>query len=118
MKLRQFEFARRDYEGLSSDVADKVRQRRADYAEGLRNLRNTYRRDQGVISQMFRDPSNTNIITRGGIRRGGIKSNYKVNTSRNLGLNHHNGEILKQQINIAKDAGDLIRKEAVEERMN
>lgn len=77
--LRNKEFARRDYEGLNEVEKKILKNKRSDYAKGLRKA---YRSSMNGINQL--DPYSEGMRSTLKIKGGGIESNVTQTTNRGL----------------------------------
>lgn len=114
--LRNKEFARRDYEGLNEVEKKILKNKRSDYAKGLRKA---YRSSMNGINQL--DPYSDGMRSTLNIKGGGVESNVTQTTNRGL---FDRGRITELHKNGVRDtlinktlpeAKQLLRKNSIRE---
>jgi uncharacterized protein YnzC (UPF0291/DUF896 family) len=107
----QKEFARRDYEGLTQAEADALRKNRSGYA---RALKQNYRQTMSDIDRVH-NPGTYELTSNGMYRGGGVKSTYKVTSTKGSDLNpsqfkrFHKNSTINQLLKNSGEAKAIMR---------
>ena len=110
-------FNKAAYEGLTAVGKDILGKRRSAYAKDLYAF---YRKNMKDISNVSRNtPNITNLSTRGTINAGGVKTNYRSDTTKgtldSVGkfTDLHKGSVRKTMLKGSKDAADIMRRDVL-----
>ena len=110
----QKEFARRDYEGLTQAEADALRRNRSRYAGALRQ---NYRQTMSDIDRVH-NPGTYELTSNGMYRGGGVKSAYKVTSTKGSDLNpsqfkrFHKNSVINQLLESSGKAKAIMKSDA------
>jgi hypothetical protein len=116
----QKEFARRDYEGLTTEQAEALGRKRSDYAKQLRkNYRDTMRSIDNAAKN-----DTVKLTSTGEILAGGVKSNYKQTSTRGYDLDaegfkkFHKKNTTNNLLRTSGEAKKIMRENAIKENPN